>query len=459
MGGQGPPKPPCPVMSTSPPMTYDPSTRLRAPQRGFTLIEVLVALSAGVLVSMAAFMLSKDATRFFQHEARISSAQIALTLAMNRITGDIQRAGYLSTANIQKDPTVCAQTSTTWTAGLSLLAGVNIAPSTQSTPQSAAQTPALTPDQIILGGSMDSSEVYQVQCVLSGAGGGPLLVMRSPLLEPATYRANQSILGTSDTLAGNQTPFFYPSTYPTASITSGRFARIYQPDTNFQWFGVISTFTVDGTGTINVQLATPPTIPVKPTNTCGIALGDCGGGWLFSIVSRVKYDIRSLQGGSYASSQYAPVVQAVSPQVTGDSGRTELVRTELAADGTELTAATELVAEYAVDLRFGITASTMIQGDNYNPTVTTYGIGASQVYSIAGPVSSVSSQPELIRAVQVRLSTRTRAPDRDASLPVVAPDGRRLRFLISPTMEPAFARMRTIYDNVALPNQGGFSLW
>ena len=434
--------------------------RSRAPHRdlrGFTLIEVLVALSAGVLVSMAAFMLSKDATRFFQHEARISSAQMALTLAMNRLTGDIQRAGFLSSANVLLDPTVCRQTSTSWTPGLNALAGINIAASTQSTPQSLAQVPSLTPDQIIIGGSMDSSEVYQVQCVLSGAGGAPLLVMRAPTNEPATCRANAS-LGPSDTLAGNLTPLVYPSTYPTASLASGRFARIYHPDTNCQWFGGISTFTIDGTGTLNVQLAALPTIPAKPANTCGIALGDCGGGWLFSVVSRVKYDIRSLQGGSYASSQYAPVVAAVSPQVTGDSGRTELVRTELAADGSELSTATELVAEYAVDLRFGITVSTKITGDNYNPTVTTYPIGNSSVYSIAASIQS-SGTPELIRAVQVRLATRTRAPDRDASLPVQAADGRRLRFLIDPTMQPAYARMRTLYANVALPNQGGFSLW
>src|SRR5277367_5834742 len=84
--------------------------------RGFTLIEVLVALSAGVLVSMAAFMLSKDATRFFQHEARVSTAQIALTLAMNRLSGDIQRAGFLSTANVQLDPSVCRGVA--WPAGL-----------------------------------------------------------------------------------------------------------------------------------------------------------------------------------------------------------------------------------------------------------------------------------------------------------------------------------------------------
>ena len=48
--------------------------------RGFTLIELVVALSAGLLVSMAALMLSRNATKFFQNEARISATQLAATL-------------------------------------------------------------------------------------------------------------------------------------------------------------------------------------------------------------------------------------------------------------------------------------------------------------------------------------------------------------------------------------------
>src|SRR5690242_6870684 len=111
-----------------------PSPRLRP--RGFTLVEVLVAMSAGVLVSMAAFALSRNATHFFQHEARISATQLALTLGMNRITGDIQRASLMSTPNIQWDKKVCRAAD--WPAGLKALAGVHIAATTSPSPQSLA---------------------------------------------------------------------------------------------------------------------------------------------------------------------------------------------------------------------------------------------------------------------------------------------------------------------------------
>src|SRR3569832_577014 len=116
-------------------MTMRPRIAQRERTRAYTLVEVLVAMSMGVLVSLAAFTLSKNATQFSQHEARISSAQLALTLAMNRLTNDIQRASYLSSPNALNDPRVCRDTLATWPNGLRSLAGINITQSGQATPQ------------------------------------------------------------------------------------------------------------------------------------------------------------------------------------------------------------------------------------------------------------------------------------------------------------------------------------
>ncbi len=158
------------------------------------------------------------------------------------------------------------------------------------------------PDQITIGGSMDSSEVYQIQSITSGAGNAPLLTMRSPATEPATYRALAS-LGPPDALASRLTPVFYPNTYPTPPVSSGRFAHIYHPASNFHTFGVIDTFTIDPvSGAIKVQLLSIPSLPVQGTSPCGIAFGDTGGGWLFSVVTRVQYSIQKLVGGPSSSS-------------------------------------------------------------------------------------------------------------------------------------------------------------
>ena len=449
-------------------------------RRGFTVIEVLVALSAGILVSAAAFMLSRNATAFFQREARISAAQLSLTLAMNRLTNDLQRASFLSTPNIVLDPRVCAPTTAIYPTGLGKLAGINIYSGTattqgalQSTPPgtSTSWEPQTPPDAIVIGGSMDSSEVWQVQTIKPGAG-GPLVVLQSPATDPATNRTTV-VAGSAAMLPCKLGPAFAPTDYPYSGPTppgcktpfnSGRIARIYHPETNWQYYGVISTVTIGAGGEIDVQLAATPDIPVRATSSCGISgQGDTGQGWLLSVISRVRYDIRSLAAPAYGATQYVAmcggngVAVPFAPAVTGDAGRTELVRIELDSTDAELIPTTELVAEYAVDMRFGITVSTKVSEFGYDPNVTSYAFGDPQVQTVANDVTK-GGTPQLIRAVQVRLSTRARAPDRDTDL-TPGPDGRRLRWLVGTKLQPSYARVRTVYSNVALPNQGGFSKW
>lgn len=418
---------------------------------GFTLIEIVVALSAGLLVSMAAFSMSKSATAFFQHEARISSAQLALTLGVNRLTADLQRASFLASANAKIDPMVCRDAS--WTAGLTSFAGLTILPQATASAQSIAN--GLLPDQVIIGGSFNSSESFNVQCVLPGTAGAPSLQLQSAVFDNAMARV-QASLGAGETLQAKLALIFAP----------GRYVNLFDPSTGFHVYGVIGAAPnpVVTSGVAVVQLATGVSLPKKPASTCGIldptGGAQCGAGLMVSVASRVLYDIRSLT--SVATGNYGLLVAPIAPAVTGDGGRTELVRVELDATGAEIPGSLELVSEYAVDMRFGITVSTKITNDNYNPTVITYGINdPTDVHAIAGDVSTSTSStgptPQLIRSVQVRLATRTRAPDRNTDLPQGL-DGRRLHYAI-PNVRPGFARVRTSYAHVALPNQGGFSLW
>jgi prepilin-type N-terminal cleavage/methylation domain-containing protein len=450
-------------------------------RRGFTLIEVVVALSAGLLVTLAAFMLSKNATAFFQHEARVSTAQLGLNLAMNRLTGDIQRAALNSSPNASADPNVC-RTGVVWPTGLQNLAGITVVKGTTPTTEGLLQTPnpMPAPDSIIIGGSLDSTEVYQVQSVTAPTGGSVLLTMRGPTGDPATARALAAVNGTVATIATDLPcklkPVFAPSTYPPTGpqpptcappIQSGRFGHLYHPESNTHWFGVIDSFTVDANG-IKVTLDTTKVpIPTKPSVKCGLGVGDTGGGWMFSVVSRVRYEIMSLVGAG----QFDALVKASTPAavVAGDTNRTELVRRELDAndaplDWTTNTNTTELVAEYAVDMRFGFTAVTQpVIADNYNPVVQSYAVDDNTAgkYQIVDRPSNAGT-PQWVRGVQVRLAVRTRAPDRDTDIPQApGADSRRLRWRLftDPLVHPSYARVRTLYAFVSLPNQGGFSLW
>ena len=93
-------------------------------RRGFTLVELLVAMRAGVLVAMAAFLLARNATKFFQLESRISAAQFANMIGLNRLKTDLSRGGFLASANVNDDPLICGKSN--WPAGLNELAAIRI---------------------------------------------------------------------------------------------------------------------------------------------------------------------------------------------------------------------------------------------------------------------------------------------------------------------------------------------
>ncbi|MDX6515746.1 MAG: hypothetical protein QOH73_1412, partial [Gaiellaceae bacterium] len=146
-------------------MTTPKSIR-RGAARGFTLIELVVALSAGLLVSMAALLLSRNATKFFQNEARISATQLAATLGMNRLTQDLQRAAFLSTRNNFNDKSLCNgggfPASLSGLAGLQIRIGGSVANHPADLVQSTDPQNGLNPDQVIISGSMDASERFAV---------------------------------------------------------------------------------------------------------------------------------------------------------------------------------------------------------------------------------------------------------------------------------------------------------
>ncbi|NUQ74337.1 MAG: prepilin-type N-terminal cleavage/methylation domain-containing protein [Polyangiaceae bacterium] len=416
--------------------------RRRPDARGFTLVELLIAVTAGLLVSAAAFLLARNATRFFQHEARISSAQLSAVMGMERLLADIDRAAFLSTANIQTSPKRCPQGIgvPNGPQGMMKLAGISLENGGSITganplPQSVAN--GMSPDRITIGGSFDNNEAFPVSQVTPGAGGNFTIH-----LQRESHEMKRALAAGKDLAK---------------IFRAGRMLRFDEVALAHEYYGVISGYDAVNAA---VQVASSPLMPNKlGMFTCGLGLGSNTGG-LVSPVSRVRYDIRSLA----AHPTYKTLVAAVSADASGDAGRSELVRVELDPDDNEIPDTLELVAEYAVDLKFGLTVFTRdkIAPSDLNACSSVPGTDvyncpipmAPQVYTaVAGPVTG-GAQPELIRAIQVRLATRARAPDRESDLGG-GPDGRKYRFQISlpGTPVPKFARMRTIYGEKFLRNQ------
>ena len=449
-------------MSTREPRLPDASAgprarRARRARRGFTLVELLVAMTAGLAVATAALLLARNASRFFQYEARFSSAHMAALLGMNRITNDLRRAGLLSSPNVLQDPSICGSTAT-WPDGMRRLSGVTIVRNGSWLANVAALAQSdvngLRPDSLVIGGAFGSNEQFDVQAIYSGAGGGWNVQLQA--LQDAMKRTD------ARTAAGGAglDEIFLP----------GRLLRIVTDKQPSQVYGVISGF---DQATLTVRLDASPALPIKDAGVCGVSFGGSNSGFLVNAVSRVRYDIRSLQGHP----RYGALVAPISPEVTGDNGRTELVRVELDAYDAEMPDTLELVAEYAVDLKFGISTASLVGNPSVDPQVQRYPVQTpefNEVYSFAADVADNNGTPQRIRSVQVRLSTRTRAPDRDANLTYPAGvETRRLRFLIPgvvpgvnalsdvvPPGAPAvFARMRTLQAEVALPNHERAQRW
>lgn len=382
--------------------------------RGFTLVELLMATTAGLIVSAAAFLLAKNASTVFQEETRITSAQLSASLGLHRMAADIGRAGFLGTPNIATDPFV-ANESGTWPAAIANLRAVSIEEKGSAAAQNADN--GLFPDRITVAGSFDTAEVFPVRTIQPG-GTGKIVYLETQNLQIARTCKECGIASCQPTLE--------------RIFKANRIVRILTPSGS-EIFGLIEGLQFGG-NQIAVKLQATPAVPQIATNPRGYE-GDCNYCQL-SVLSVVRYELQSLAGHP----QYGPLVAPISAGATGDATRTELTRVELDKDGLPIPDTLELVSEFAVDLKFGITFM--------DPKTT-------MVTDLPPPLPDnpliYTTPAERIRSVHVRFSTRARAPDRDVPLPT-GPDGRKHRFKLPIAGKTVYARMRTLYSEIALQN-------
>ncbi|MBI4951342.1 MAG: prepilin-type N-terminal cleavage/methylation domain-containing protein [Myxococcales bacterium] len=412
--------------------------------RGFTMVELMVALLIGTLIAAAAFLLARQATTVFQNEARISSAQFGVSIGMSRLQADLQRAGFMSSPAIAKDPTRCGSMAD-WPDGLRLLSAVTIeeggSVARHGGDHALSGANGLNPDAIIIGGAISTTEQFAVRGVFPGATGGKDLIFE---VRSGPYQRTMGL----DPGSPNNCPQRLEDIFRV-----GRFLRIVDAEGRAS-YGVISAVDMNDPTQPRVSLAAPPIIPTKDAGSpCGPS-GGFATGTLVNPVARVLYDLRAVTAAAYP--RYAGLYsKAQNPGSAyhvgvGEPARTELVRVELDADGAELDDTLEVVSEFAVDLKFGLTSATA----GTSPVVTHVPIGAPAVYTTAAPLDG-GGTPERVRAVQVRLSTRASLRDRDVGLAAPSQGGL-YRFGLG--LNAGFTRMRTLVADVTLPNLAGI-IW
>lgn len=398
--------------------------------RGFTLIELMVALSGGLIFTLFVFMLARDATRFYQNESRVADATFGAVAGFQRLRTDIARAGYLATPNIQTDGRFCGNAAANAAlGGLRSLASLQIG---ASPAHDSFTKNGVTPDSITLMGSYSAAEQFPVRLITPLAN-GTFEVHFQPAT-PAMLR-----LG----FATNTSAF-------TNLFLAGRVLRIVDKAGREQYGFITSSDISNPTQPFVTLSATPAIVWKASNNNCGLRGTEAGS--LVNVVQMIRYQVRSLVG----SNQFLPMYPAATAQAVGEdaASRTELVRDELSIAtpaNTLPNTSPELVAEFAVDLKFGLTVLDNVA--NRTTRIATSG----QIATYAGDVTTGATAgfgPGHIRAVRTRLGVRSRTPDRQGVTIAPTTAGGIYRFDVAAIGQPAqYARVRTLQADIALRNQ------
>ncbi|HYQ43312.1 MAG TPA: prepilin-type N-terminal cleavage/methylation domain-containing protein [Polyangiaceae bacterium] len=410
-------------------------SKRNAGKRGFTLVELMVALTGGLFLSLAVFALARDSGRFYQREARLANATVSGLIGFERLRADLGRAGFLSSPNIARDPRLCGAPDGNWPVGLRNLASIQV--STPEVTYPALTANGRTPPVLTLAGSYTSSDVYGAKIVPSGN----TVIFELSTLEGASAmrRLGNGVMPDNATM--------------TATFPSARVLRIVQ--NGRQYFGQIVASSGGAQPTVTINKQPPVQFRFDSAIDCGLTYPGSGASTaMINVVNFIQYAVRPPQTPA-AIAGYKNVF-TTSSDGPGEADRTELTRVELDIDGKVLDNTEEIVAEYAVDLNLQLTAVTSITGC-CDPNLSLLSPGDPLFPTFTGPVFQTVNTPELIRSVRVRLGVRSRDADRTGSIANPANQGL-FRFNINSGAPETFARVRTFQADVALHNQADI-LW
>jgi hypothetical protein len=406
--------------------------RARTNQHGFTLIELMVAITGGLFVSMVVFALAREGSKFYQQESRIAESTLGNVVAFDRLGHDIARAGFLSTPNLARDPLFCGNQATIagFPVGIRYLASIRITADDASANNAVLKKAGRTPQTITLAGAYSSVDRYEAWHVSQAASGyevrlqtgiGALLRLGFPTL-PVDKQ--------NDTLKQ-----LFPK---------GRALRLLNADTGTFQFSIIAGAAMNN-GEAYISLESNPTLTIADQQRCGLR-----GTTLVNVVNFIRYSLRTVKGDTANFANYQQLFTTGAQPY--EENRLELVREELDAFGNVIVETQEVVAEYAVDLQFALTT---VVNPSTNPTFTHLGFeNPALAQNLAGQTDAAGSNPQFIRSVRARLSLRSREVDRQENIVPgvnVAPGLYRIELEDTTLKTKGFARVRTLQSDIVVP--------
>lgn len=406
------------------------SAARRADRAGFTLVELMVAMTGGLFLSIVVFALSRDASRFYQQETRVANATLSGVIGFERLFNDIARAGHLVTPNIDLDPRVCNRPEASWPDRIENLRALVIDTANTQTDTTEVGKAGLKPMVIDIAGALDVTEELTIAELGPGVDANAISIR---LDTPAAARLGLVNDGTPASAQANRERLL------ALLIPDGnaRAVRITQLD-GMEQYALVAGVQPN----LQITLAAEPKLQFRSAAEvqCGIRGFNTGG--LLNVVNFVRYELKSMVGdANYADLFTASQVDGGLPY---ESGRVELTRVELSPGGAAIESTREIVSEYAVDLQFSlIRATSAIDG----------------TLIAADPLSANSEYDatQLLRAVHARLSVRSREADRSADVSGVGGTSALYRIPLGAggTAAASYARVRTFQSDIPLRNLEG----
>ena len=397
--------------------------RQRDRRAGFTLIELMVALVAGLVVISAAYFIGGASARHFAEQQRIGQTQTAVRMAMMQLESDIERAGLHATPNsMTADNCGLAPPSRSQAVDFTPGQYTGVLPN-------ASANPGVAADRLVLTGNYATSDAYLVNTL--GPTGSQIV------LQPnwQAMRRDFGQWGTPDPAETPAPPPFDEIRFQQV-FRAGRMLRL-QTNAGKELFVTIQGTDPGGAGMQGPVINVSPSIPVGD-----LCVGGLADGALFAPLVQIEYAVVDPN----TDPALAVLVNPSSTTILDNAiGRTNavLVRRELDFNGGVIDGTTRIVMEYVADFQFEFVFDTSGPGVAPNlvrPTDT-------------GSVGVLNVTPEQIRSVSVHLAARTRQHEEQfAFIPRTDPATQPLTsYQVSP-VAPGAARVRSMHAEILIPN-------
>lgn len=437
-----------------------PSPRRHRARHGFTLVELMISLVMGLVVTLAAVGLARTATNTFHEQARLSTTEMSVRGAAERLRQDLMRVSYMSTGNIALDPKLARRADWATAAerarysdlvdlqGIRVYVGGSKA-ATEGGGQLATNN-QLNPDAIEITGNLTTDDAYSGTISTGGACESGQVVRLDPRADSAVYMLVGGAVGGdagTSALAPAESAFLPDRGHRfLAQVTDAMGCKHYAPVCDVTLDGDLIAIHLVGDGRRAVLYSHSPSgeyeNPPGLVANCGASEG---GKVSISPVSRVRWAL------------------GASADILGERGGGPAVKFDLTRQLLDVTGAPvggpEIVAEYAVDLKFGLTVWDPTKATTDTPAVEVLDFDDDPISNVTAPASTTLPGlmgPQHVRSVRFRIATRASTPDRTSDLPVSPGRPYMTRYCVEGVPLASctqFARVRTLMGEVTLQNQ------